>query len=160
MFSPILNNITFKKPKDEEHLTTLYSAVILGILCSFLAVLFTKLTAGFFYLKKRFGKFIIYRRQILYVYSYYLFIYLFLLNVVHIILFYSLIVTLVTSITTFPDLFGDYMSHLPFETLKELLGISLTDSDSSESESESGSWGRWGIIPSLLIMLVLRVILK
>lgn len=67
VFSPILNQITFQNPKNEEQLTTLIVSISLSVACAFLAVLFTKLTILFFYLKKRYSGIIIYKYQILYV---------------------------------------------------------------------------------------------
>ena len=105
--------------------------------CALLAVLFTKLTGLFFYIRKRFNSSFVYRHQAIYV----------------------MIISGLTAIVTFPRTFGEYMSLQPFPTMTALLRSCNDYKDSSElSGSASGDgFGRWGSIVGLSIMLVCRV---
>lgn len=135
-----MGTVSYKSPSNENHLITLSVTIILGICCAFLAVLFTKLTTTFFYLRKRFTHSFLYRHQATYV----------------------ILVAGLTAVVTFPRLFGEYMSLQPFPTMTELLQSDKvpTDSELSDSGYVDTSFGRLGPIVGLSIMLVCRVNIK
>ena len=126
--------MVYERTSTENHLATLSVTIGIGMCCALLAVLFTKLTGMFFYIRKRFNSSFIYRHQATYV----------------------MIVTGLTAVVTFPRTFGEYMSLQPFPTMTALLRSCKDSSELSDSAS-SDDFGRWGSIIGLSIMLVCRV---
>eukprot|EP00727_Mastigamoeba_balamuthi_P013785 m51a1_g9029 putative chloride channel type (805) ;mRNA; f:217946-220577 len=76
---------------------------------------------------------------------------------------YLLVISLATSVITFPRLFGDYLSMAELGTIRDLLSPSLTNSTKPAADAAANTaslsakdWGWWGVYPSLLLLLFFR----
>lgn len=61
-------------------------------------------------------------------------------------------------LVTYPGTFGEYMSLPSYSTIAKLFTyVPDNGADENDSATPAQDWGRWGIIPSLSVMLICRV---
>eukprot|EP01105_Mastigella_eilhardi_P024916 TRINITY_DN6606_c0_g1_i1.p1 TRINITY_DN6606_c0_g1~~TRINITY_DN6606_c0_g1_i1.p1 ORF type:complete len:832 (+),score=195.24 TRINITY_DN6606_c0_g1_i1:40-2496(+) len=122
-------------PVPEKRIHYVYSMLIcvcIGVSSAPLAVLFIKAHWVLAKLRKRFPRFPLFYWPSLYL----------------------LAVAIGTAVVTFPELFGDYMSLTPYQTIKDLISQDLTSSTCAAKD-----WDRWNVIGSILILMFCRFVL-